>query len=103
MKEFIIKLFIGMVVNVISVSEVVAAIEKLKLDLVEKVTSTPGQWDDMAVAAFLGSEDQVLDLFLMAKELADTKVLESANTIDNVIWLPVSAKLGEIIVALKAN
>jgi len=103
MKEFIIKLFIGMVVNAISVQEIVDAIEKLKLDLLAKVEASPGQWDDMAVAAVLGSEDQVLDLFMMAKELADAKVLASANTTDNVIWLPVSAKLGEIITALKAN
>jgi len=103
MKEFIIKLFIGMVVNAVSVQEIVDAIEKLKQDLQEKVAASPGQWDDMAVAAFLGSEDQVLDLFMMAKELADTKVIASEGTMDNVLWLPVSAKLGEIIAALKAN
>lgn len=100
MKEFIIKLFIGMIVNAISVEEAVAAIEKLKVDLQKKVAETPGQWDDMAVAAFLSSEDQVLELLMMAKDLADSKVKESENKYDDVIWLPVSAKLGEIIAEL---
>lgn len=103
MKEFIIKLFIGMIINAISVEEVVAAIEKLKVDLQNKVAATPTGWDDMAVAAFLASEDQVLELFVMAKELVDEKVQESESTLDNTIWMPVSTKLGEIITALQSN
>jgi hypothetical protein len=103
MKEFIIKLFLGMVINSISVKEVVAAIEKLKKDLQDKVAATPGKWDDMAVAAFLSSEDQVLDLFVMLKDMVDEKVKESESTLDDVIWMPVSEKINEIITELKKS
>jgi hypothetical protein len=102
-KEMIMKLFIGMVVNAISVDEIVAAIEKLKVDLQNKVKETETMWDDMAVAALLSSEDQVLDLFMMAKELADDKVKESTNKTDDILWLPVSQKIGEVIERLKAT
>jgi hypothetical protein len=101
MKEFIIKLFLGMVINSISVDEIVTAIEKLKKDLQDKVIATPGKWDDMAVAAFLGSEDQVLELFIMLKEMVDEKVTESEGTLDDVIWVPVSEKINEILLKLK--
>jgi hypothetical protein len=102
-KEMILKLFVGMVINTISVDEIVAAIEKLKLDLQNKVKETDTMWDDMAVAAFLSSEDQVLDLFAMVKELADERVKESTNKTDDILWLPVSQKIGEVIERLKAS
>lgn len=101
MKEFIIKLFIGMVINSFTVEQIVAAIDKLKEDIAKKVLESESKWDDLALNAVLQSNDEVLELLMMAKSLADNAVVDSANTLDNALWLPVSAKLGEVIEALK--
>lgn len=103
MKEFIIKLFIGMVINSFSVEQIIAAIEKIKADLAKKVLESESGWDDFALNAILQSEDELLLLLEMARQMADEHVKTSTNTLDNALWLPVSAKLGEVIVALKAN
>lgn len=103
MKEFIIKLFIGMVVNSFTVEQIVAAFNKLKEDVAKKVLESESKWDDFALNAVLQSEDEVLELLMMAKSVADDKVKESENTLDNALWLPVSGKLGEVIEALKAK
>lgn len=101
MKEFIIKLFIGMVINSFTVEQIVAAIEKLKEDVAKKVLESESKWDDIALNAVLQSNDEVLELLMMAKSLADEAVVASTNTLDNALWLPVSSKLGEVIEALK--
>jgi len=101
MKEFIIKMVIGMVINSIPVENIIKAIEKLKMDLINKVGETESQWDDMAVAAFLSSEDQVLDLLMMLNDMVDEKVKESPNKTDDIIWLPLSAKMEEVIKEVK--
>ena len=103
MKEFIIKLFIGMVINSFTVEQIVAALNKLKEDMAKKVLETDGKWDDFALNAVLQSEDELLDLLEMAKAVADEKVVASANTLDNALWLPISGKLGEVIDALQVG
>lgn len=102
MKEFIIKLFIGMVVNSFTVEQIVEAINKIKEDMAKKVLDSETKWDDFALNAVMQSEDQMLDLLEMARSVADDKVKESVNTFDNALWLPISVKLAEVIVALKA-
>lgn len=101
MKELLVKWFLGMVISMVSVDDIVNAIKKLKTDIEAKVAATSGEWDNMAVAAVLGSTDQVLDLMLMGKDLADEKVQSSVNKTDDMIWLPISAKISEVIAALK--
>lgn len=101
MKEFIIKLLMGMIVNSIDVQTVVTFINKMKEDLKKKVEESEPVWDDIALNAFLNSEDDILTFFEMMRAMADEKVKESEGTTDNVIWLGLSAKLKEIIAELK--
>lgn len=103
MQEFFIKLIIGMVVNSFTVEEIIQAIEKLKEDLRKKVIESEPVWDDYALEAFLQNEDQILSFLNMAREMADQKAKESQNTLDNALWLPISAKLGEVIKVLQTT
>jgi hypothetical protein len=97
MKEMIIKMFIGMIINSIKTEDVIRYIEKLKKDLTAKAAASEGSFDDMAVAAFLGSEDQILTLLEMSLELAKEKIKTSESTKDDMIWLPICAKVNAII------
>ena len=97
MKEMLIKMFIGMIINSVKVEDVILYIDKLKKDLKTKAAATAGTFDDMAVAAFLSSEDQILALLEMSLELAKDKVKTSESTKDDMIWLPIIAKVNEII------
>jgi len=101
MKEFIIKLFIGMVVSSITKEQAVAAWNSIKAQMAAKVKESGTQWDDIAFAGFLANEDGVIDLLQMCIEVADDKVKESGNTMDAALWLPISVKLNEILAEIK--
>jgi hypothetical protein len=102
MKTWLIKMVIGMLVEAITAEQVIAAIDNLKTQMKEKVAATPGVFDDMALSAFLSQEDQIIEMLVMAREMADDYVNRSETDMDNAIWMPVSAKLDQVLVAMKA-
>lgn len=103
MKEFIIKLFIGIIVDAIDPEKIGASydefIEKLKV----KVAETPNPWDDMAVASLLSNQDEVFNIINMLREMVDEKVDASESTLDDAIWEPFSAKIAEIIKTIEQD
>jgi len=97
MKEMIIKMFIGMIINSVKTEDIILYIEKLKNDLHKKATDSEGTFDDIAVAALLSSEDQILTLLEMSLEIAKEKIKVSESTKDDIIWLPVCTKINAVI------
>lgn len=103
MKEFIAKMLMGIIVGMIDPKQIADKLNELKEELLQKVKETPTPWDDMAVEALLSSEDDVLELFILLKGMVDQKVDETETELDDAIWEPLSAKIGEIIDELKAE
>jgi len=102
-KEMMMKIFMGMVIGVIKSEDIVKFINKLKADLEKKVAETPGIMDDMAVSTLLSSQENLLEMLSMCLELADLRVKESVNKDDDILWLPISIKIKEVINIMKAK